>query len=266
MARRTILSLGVDVRKSMILNALHTVFKPDGIIERSDAPVRRLEGLEESTGVLSGSVPNLVCIEENGALFEIDLAGGQKTGWFLDQRANRRAAARYATSQRVLDMFCNQGGFSVLAAKAGAASVLAVDSSADALELLRRNALRNGVADRITTIEANAFDYLRDLEKMGQRFGLIILDPPAFAKNRASLEGGAAGLQGAQPARDAPFGEGWGARHMLLLALGRPTALRCGACRRRLRLESTAPPTRRANTGFRSPYCGRLRRIALPKV
>ncbi|HBK58530.1 MAG TPA: rRNA large subunit methyltransferase I [Spirochaetaceae bacterium] len=189
------LSLGVDVRKSMILNALHTVFKPDGIIERSDAPVRRLEGLEESTGVLAGSVPNLVCIEENGALFEIDLAGGQKTGWFLDQRANRRDAARYAAGQRVLDMFCNQGGFSVLAAKAGAASVLAVDSSADALELLRRNALRNGVADRITTIEANAFDYLRDLEKMGRRFGLIILDPPAFAKNRASLEGARRGYK-----------------------------------------------------------------------
>jgi 23S rRNA (cytosine1962-C5)-methyltransferase len=136
-----------------------------------------------------------VCIEENGALFEIDLAGGQKTGWFLDQRANRRAAARYAAGQRVLDMFCNQGGFSVLAAKAGAASVLAVDSSADALELLRRNALRNGVADRITTIEANAFDYLRDLEKMGRRFGLIILDPPAFAKNRASLEGARRGYK-----------------------------------------------------------------------
>jgi 23S rRNA (cytosine1962-C5)-methyltransferase len=92
-------------------------------------------------------------------------------------------------------MFCNQGGFSILAAKAEAASVLAVDSSAEALELLRRNAARNQVADRVSVVEANAFDYLRDLEKMGQRFDLIILDPPAFAKNRASLEGARRGYK-----------------------------------------------------------------------
>jgi len=189
------LSLGVEVRKALIVKALCTVFAPDGIVERSDAPVRALEGLPESTGLLWGSVPTRVLMEENGALFEIDIAGGQKTGWFLDQRANRRAAARYAAGQRVLDMFCNQGGFSILAAKAGAASVLAVDSSTEALELLRRNAVHNGVADTITTVEANAFDYLRDLEKMGQRFGLIILDPPAFAKNRASLEGARRGYK-----------------------------------------------------------------------
>lgn len=194
------LSLGVEMRKAEILKALRSVFNPDGIAERSDAPVRALEGLPESVGVLWGSVPERIVIEENGALFEIDLLGGQKTGWFLDQRANRAAAAKYvsraqwadspnkAIGARVLDMFCNQGGFSVLAAKAGAASVLAVDSSRDALALLRKNAALNSVSDRITIVEANAFDYLRDLEKMGQRFDLIILDPPAFAKNRAALE------------------------------------------------------------------------------
>jgi 23S rRNA (cytosine1962-C5)-methyltransferase len=189
------LSLGVEVRKAIIVKALRKVFSPDGIVERSDAPVRALEGLPESTGLLWGSVPDRILMEENGALFEIDLASGQKTGWFLDQRANRRAAARYAAGRRALDMFCNQGGFSILAAKAGAASVLSVDSSTEALELLRRNAIHNGVADTITTVEANAFDYLRDLEKMGQRFGLIILDPPAFAKNRASLEGARRGYK-----------------------------------------------------------------------
>lgn len=201
------LSLGVEVRKAEILKALRSVFSPDGIAERSDAPVRALEGLPESVGVLWGSVPERIVIEENGALFEIDLLGGQKTGWFLDQRANRAAAATYvsraqlanspnkAPGARVLDMFCNQGGFSVLAAKAGAASVLAVDSSRDALALLRKNAVLNGVADRITIMEANAFDYLRDLEKMGQRFDLIILDPPAFAKNRAALEGARRGYK-----------------------------------------------------------------------
>jgi 23S rRNA (cytosine1962-C5)-methyltransferase len=201
------LSLGVEVRKPAILQALQTVFKPDGIVERSDAPVRALEGLPESVGVLWGSVPERIIIEENGACFEIDLLGGQKTGWFLDQRATRAAAAKYvsraqwanspnkAIGAHVLDMFCNQGGFSILAAKAGAASVLAVDSSSEALALLRKNAVLNSVSDRITIVEANAFDYLRDLEKMGQRFDLIILDPPAFAKNRAALEGARRGYK-----------------------------------------------------------------------
>ena len=189
------LSLGVDVRKSTIVKALCQVFAPDGIVERSDAPVRALEGLSESTGLLWGSVPEHIVMEENGASFEIDLMGGQKTGWFLDQRANRRAAARYMEGRRVLDMFCNQGGFSILAAKAGATSVLSVDSSTEALGLLQKNAARNGVADRISTMEANAFDYLRDLEKMGRRFDLILLDPPAFAKNRASLNGARRGYK-----------------------------------------------------------------------
>ncbi len=183
------LSLGVEVRKSAIVEALRKVFNPKGIVERSDAPVRALEGLPESTGVLWGSVPERILMEESGALFEIDLAGGQKTGWYLDQRANRRAAAHFAPGRSVLDMFCNQGGFSILAARAGASSVISVDSSSEALDLVRTNAARNGVADRITTVEANAFDYLRDLEKMGRRFNLIILDPPAFAKNRAALPG-----------------------------------------------------------------------------
>lgn len=189
------LSLGIEVRKPSIVSALRKVFTPEGIVERSDAPVRALEGLEESTGLLWGSVPERILMEENGAQFEIDLAGGQKTGWFLDQRANRRAAARFAPGRRVLDMFCNQGGFSILAARAGASSVLSVDSSSEALDLLRTNAARNGVAHRITIVEANAFDYLRDLEKMGQRFDLIVLDPPAFAKNRAALEGARRGYK-----------------------------------------------------------------------
>ena len=183
------LSLGVEARKAVIVEALRKVFNPLGIVERSDAPVRALEGLQESTGVLWGTVPERILMDENDALFEVDLAGGQKTGWFLDQRANRRVTARFAPDRRVLDMFCNQGGFSILAARAGASSVVSVDSSSEALNLVRSNAARNNVADRITTVSANAFDYLRDLEKMGQRFDLIILDPPAFAKNRAALPG-----------------------------------------------------------------------------
>ncbi|MCX7774812.1 MAG: class I SAM-dependent rRNA methyltransferase [Spirochaetaceae bacterium] len=189
------LSLGVELRKEHIVAALREVFKPDGIVERSDAPVRALEGLQPSAGVLWGTVPPRILITENNAFYEVDLLGGQKTGWFLDQRANRAAAARYAPGARVLDMFCNQGGFSISAAKAGAAAVLAVDSSREALELLHHNAVRNGVSDRIEIISANAFDYLRELEKMGRRFDLVILDPPAFAKNRAALEGARRGYK-----------------------------------------------------------------------
>ncbi len=189
------LALGVEIRKHEIIRALKKVFNPDGIFERSDAPVCALEGLEPSVGVLDGEVPSHIVIEENGARFKIDLRGGQKTGWYLDQRANRAAAARFARGARVLDMFCNQGGFSILAARAGAQSVISVDSASDALRLLQENVRINNVEDRITTVEANGFDYLRDLEKMGQRFDLVILDPPAFAKNRTAIPGARRGYK-----------------------------------------------------------------------
>ncbi|MDX9827052.1 MAG: class I SAM-dependent rRNA methyltransferase [Spirochaetia bacterium] len=182
------LSLGVELRKAEIVQSLVSVFAPDGIVERSEAPVRALEGLEASSGILYGTVPENVLIEEGGALFSVDLSEGQKTGWFLDQRANRAAAARFASEARVLDVFCNQGGFGILAAKAGAAEVLAVDSSHGALAAAARNAALNGVESRFSTVEANAFDYLRSLEKEKAKFDLIILDPPAFAKSRSTVD------------------------------------------------------------------------------
>ena len=169
------LSLGVEKRKAEILAALQEVYAPDGITERSDAPVRALEGLEPSLGILAGSVPDSILMEENGATFSVDLAGGQKTGWFLDQRANRAAAARAASGKDVLDVFSNQGGFGILCALSGAASVVAVDSSAEALAAAARNAAINNVADRFSTIEANAFDSLRSLEKEGKKFDLSCL-------------------------------------------------------------------------------------------
>ncbi|TXT43292.1 MAG: hypothetical protein FD137_1885, partial [Spirochaetes bacterium] len=108
------LSLGVDQRKSEIIASLSEVFQPEGIVERSDAPVRALEGLDPVSGIVAGSVPESIIIEENGAKYRVDLVGGQKTGWFLDQRANRAAVARYARGRSVLDVFCNQGGFGIL--------------------------------------------------------------------------------------------------------------------------------------------------------
>jgi 23S rRNA (cytosine1962-C5)-methyltransferase len=182
------LSLGVEIRKAEILEALVRVFAPDGIFERSDAHVRLLEGLESASGTLAGDVPASILMEENGASFSIDISGGQKTGWFLDQRANRAAAARFAPGARVLDAFCNQGGFGILCAKAGAVSVMAVDSSAAALEAARKNSQLNGVDGLLSAVEANAFDHLRNLERENAKFDLVVLDPPAFAKSRATIE------------------------------------------------------------------------------
>ncbi len=182
------LSLGVARRKEAIVAALETVFATDGISERSDAPVLAHEGIPASQGILAGSVPETIFMQENGATFAVDIAGGQKTGWFLDQRANRAAAARHAAGRDVLDVFCNQGGFGILCAKAGATAVTAVDSSSSALAAAVRNAALNGVANRYATAEANAFDYLRELERSGRKFGLVVLDPPAFAKSRSAVE------------------------------------------------------------------------------
>ncbi len=183
------LSLGMEMRKDRVLAALESVFPAAGVAERSDAPVRRFEGLPTRVGVMKGEVPRRVAIEENGLSFAIDLLGGQKTGWFLDQRTNRKAAAKFASGRRVLDAFCNQGGFGLTCAANGADSVLAVDASAEAVIAVSHNAAQNGLQDRVRAVEANAFDFLRELERAKERFGLIVLDPPAFAKNRASVEG-----------------------------------------------------------------------------
>jgi 23S rRNA (cytosine1962-C5)-methyltransferase len=189
------LALGVEARKAEILAALGRAFRADGVMERSDAPVRALEGLPAAVGALSGEVPERVLIEENGLRFGVDLATGQKTGWFLDQRANRAAAARHARGRRVLDAFCNAGGFALACAAAGASSVTAVDSSAEAVAAVLANARLNGLEAGVAAVQANAFDYLRELERDRERFGLVVLDPPAFAKNRAAVEGARRGYK-----------------------------------------------------------------------
>lgn len=190
-----VLAAGAEARKSQIVEALSGLLAPDGVLERSDAPVREREGLARTVGVLAGSVPDRVEIRENGLAFAVDLAGGQKTGWFLDQRDNRAAAAAYASARTVLDMFCNAGGFGLCAARAGAASVLAVDASEEAVAQVRGNALRNALEGKVEARAANAFDFLRELEREKRKFGMIVLDPPAFAKNRAALEGATRGYK-----------------------------------------------------------------------
>ncbi|MDR1210624.1 MAG: class I SAM-dependent rRNA methyltransferase [Spirochaetaceae bacterium] len=186
------LSYGMDTRRDLILEAFAEVL-PDpvlrGIVERS-APVRELEGLENRPGILEGSFPEKgIVIFENGFPMAVHLEEGQKTGYYLDQRDNRLWVRNHGKARQVLDLCANTGGFSVHALRGGAQSVLAVDSSSRALEVLKLNAALNGFEDSISTETGDIFDILPRYERdTSKRFDLVILDPPAFAKTRASLE------------------------------------------------------------------------------
>jgi len=186
------LSLGMDVRKEMLLGILHDVMRPSAVYERNDPPARTLEGLPLRTGWLMGGRDPLVEIQEDPARFVVDVAAGQKTGFYLDQRDNRLAAAALVKDMDVLDVFCYTGGFAIQAVLGGARSVIAVDSSGGALSLARRNAELNGVDGRCTFLEANAFDELRRRAGAGERFDAIILDPPPFARSKEAAERAAA--------------------------------------------------------------------------
>lgn len=189
------LALGIERFKDTLVQLLAEIFGPRGIYERSDVGVREREGLKPASGPLYGEVPEFVVIEENGACFRVDLHAGQKTGFFLDQRENRKAVAELASGARVLDCFSYTGGFAVSAARAGASSVLAVDSSEAALLLARDNAVLNSVGDRCAFREANCFDELRRLTEAGESYDLVILDPPAFTKSKEALEGAVRGYK-----------------------------------------------------------------------
>jgi 23S rRNA (cytosine1962-C5)-methyltransferase len=183
---------GMDRRLPAVVAALSELAAPRGVLARNDPRVRRLEGLEQRIDVLAGEVPDTVEVREGRIRLRTSLREGQKTGLFLDQRENREAAARYARG-RALDAFAYQGGFA-LAMAGRATSVLALDSSAAAVAAMRENALRNGVST-IEAREANVFDALRELEAARERFDTIVLDPPAFAKNRASVARAVAGYK-----------------------------------------------------------------------
>ena len=180
------LTLAMDQRKELLTAALVAVLAPKAIIERNDAPVRRAEGMETSSGVLYGEPPGTLEIETDGLRFAIDPLRGQKTGFYLDQVDNYRQVAAYAKGRRVLDCFTNQGAFAMACARAGAASVLAVEIGADAVASARRNAERNDLP-AIEWREANVFDFLPVEEKRGARYDLIILDPPSFTKSKGQL-------------------------------------------------------------------------------
>ena len=182
-------SLGIEQWKQDIIEILVELFHPKGIYERNDVPVRAKEGLEQITGCVYGEVPPLTTIREHDAAMLVDIAHGQKTGHFLDQQENRGRIAPYCPGRTVLDLCCHTGGFSIHAALYGAASVESVDVSEEALQMVLDNAKANGVADKITTTCGNVFDIVRSYSDDGKQYGLVICDPPAFAKSRKALEG-----------------------------------------------------------------------------
>jgi len=185
-----ILSAGAEYWKEAIVDALMTSTGRSIVFERSDADVRKLEGLPERTGLLRGSkLPEPLIIHENHIQYQVDLAHGQKTGFYLDQRANRQIVGQLSSGKRVLNCFCYTGGFSLSALQGSASEVVSIDSSADALEMARTNQTINGFAsDRATWMEADVFQALRLMRDRDEHFDLIVLDPPKFAPTAAQVE------------------------------------------------------------------------------
>ncbi len=236
-----ILSLAMDVRREWLVAAVQDILSVTSIYERSDAPTRVLEGLEPVVQCLFGDCPDEVEIQENGIFYLVDIKDGQKTGHFFDQRDNRLAlapvvrfgaqektrpdqrfredqanqpVASHATSTRigatVLDCFSHTGAFALNAVRFGAQQVTLVDSSERAIEQAQKNAERNGYRDRCEFVTANAFDLLREYERSSRQFDVVILDPPAFAKNRAAVPSALRGykeinLRGVKLIRDGGF-------------------------------------------------------------
>ncbi len=185
------LSQGADKALPLVVSVLQDAVNPAGILARNDPRTRSLEGLEQKVEVLAGAVPESIAVTENGVRYDVDVRRGQKTGLFLDQRENRAAAVQYAKG-RLLDCFTYNGGFA-LALAPKCREVIAYDVSEDAIAHVRRNASNNGL-----TIDArvgNVFDELRGLERLGERFDTIVLDPPAFAKNKAAVANARAGYK-----------------------------------------------------------------------
>lgn len=182
------LALGIDRWKPAIVDALLEVFSPKGIYERNDVPVRELEGLPQQKGFLTAPFETKIIIKENGLQFYVDLANGQKTGYFLDQQDNRTAIRSIIKNADVLGAFTYTGTFEVHAAHYGAKSVLGLDISASAVEQANENARLNGLQDRCSFEVANAFDLLKQWAKEGKQYDVVMLDPPAFTKSRATIQ------------------------------------------------------------------------------
>jgi 23S rRNA (cytosine1962-C5)-methyltransferase len=186
---------GMTALEAECLAACDAVLAPGAIVLRNDSPARALEGLAPELRVAKGEIERPIALVENGARFLADPRQGQKTGWFFDQRENRRFMAGLASGARVLDLYCYAGGFAVQAALGGAAAVLALDRSEPALALAAASAELNGVGERCRFQRADAFDELARLAAAGERFDLVIADPPAFVKSKKELGPGLRGYR-----------------------------------------------------------------------
>lgn len=182
------LALGIDIWKPAIVKALQAVFKPKGIFERNDVPVREIEGLCQQKGFLSEPFNTKIIINENDLKFYVDLENGQKTGYFLDQQDNRRAIQNIVKGADVLGAFTYTGTFEIHAAHYGAKSVLGLDISENAVQQANKNAELNGLQNIVRFQMANAFDVLKKWSKEDKKYDVVMLDPPAFTKSRANIE------------------------------------------------------------------------------
>jgi 23S rRNA (cytosine1962-C5)-methyltransferase len=186
-------SLGMDQRKDVIIDVLKKIFSPRAIVERNDIGSRTFEGLPEVLQVVHGTVEGPVTVVLNGIKFQVDLLGGHKTGYYLDQQLNYKRVAHYAKGGNVLDCFCFLGGFTLHAAKEGAKQVLGLDQSAEAIAAATQNSELNGLTHGTSFAAVNVFDWLKEQtatrpnEKLVPRYDLVVLDPPSFTRNRASV-------------------------------------------------------------------------------
>ncbi len=185
-----IASAGMEAVKDELIEALVQVLKPAGILFKNDARSRRDEGLPEYVEVVYGEVPELVPLVENGVNFNAPVFSGQKTGWFYDHRAGRARLRDYVQGKKVLDVFSYIGGWGVQAAAFGADSVLCIDSSEAALDGVEANAALNGVRDKVGTLQGAAFEAMKMLIDEGERFDMVIIDPPAFIPKRKDIKSG----------------------------------------------------------------------------
>ncbi|MCR5219184.1 class I SAM-dependent rRNA methyltransferase [Treponema sp.] len=182
------LALACEVFRKELLDALEEGVKPYAIYERSDASIRQKEGLEEKAGWIGRAGSEVIKIQENGIFLEVDIARGQKTGYFLDQKFNRREAARYCKGKKVLDTFTHTGAFGLNAFKAGAREVTSVDISQEAVDMVNRNITLNDAGKKMKAVCADVFDLLKEYEASGEKFDVIILDPPAFTKSAKLIQ------------------------------------------------------------------------------
>ncbi|WP_415720456.1 class I SAM-dependent methyltransferase [Photobacterium ganghwense] len=192
-----LLSAGAEAQKEALIEALNSCYPECSIYERSDVAVRKKEGLKQRTGVLSGEEPpKFVTIEENGVKINVDIVGGHKTGFYLDQRDSRQAAVKYVNGKRVLNCFCYTGGFGLYALKGGASQVVNVDVSQPALDTARMNAEMNGYPlENAEFLNADVFKLLREYRDRGELFDVVIMDPPKFAESKSQLVGACRGYK-----------------------------------------------------------------------